>query len=86
MNLMDLVPGLDSDGSTLGVPYMKIVPSTDPNITMAMALSVFSLVIYYSVKCKGLGAFSELSLHPFPVSKYTAPSWSRSTLYLSQLR
>ena len=76
MNLMDLVPvdWIPELALFLGVPYMKIVPSTDPNITMAMALSVFSLVIYYSVKCKGLGGFlSELSFHPFPVSKYTAP-------------
>ena len=76
MNLMDLVPvdWIPELALFLGVPYMKIVPSTDPNITMAMALSVFALVIYYSVKCKGLvGFLSELSLHPFPVSKYTAP-------------
>ena len=76
MNLMDLVPvdWIPELALFLGVPYMKIVPSTDPNITMAMALSVFALVIYYSVKCKGLGGFlSELSFHPFPVSKYTAP-------------
>ena len=76
MNLMDLVPvdWIPELALLLGVPYMKIVPSTDPNITMAMALSVFALVIYYSVKCKGLGGFlSELSLHPFPVSKYSAP-------------
>ena len=46
---------------------MKIVPSTDPNITMAMALSVFVLIIYYSIKCKGgLGFLKELTLHPFP--------------------
>ena len=76
MNLMDLVPvdWIPELALFLGVPYMKIVPSTDPNITMAMALSVFALVIYYSVKCKGLGGFlSELSFHPFPVSKYSAP-------------
>ena len=76
MNLMDLVPvdWIPELALLAGVPYMKIVPSTDPNITMAMALSVFALVIYYSIKCKGLGGFlSELSFHPFPVSKYTAP-------------
>ena len=63
--------GLDSElALLLGVPYMKIVPSTDPNITMAMALSVFSLVIYYSVKCKGLGAFSP----SFPFTHFQYPS------------
>ena len=55
MNLMDLVavdhiPWL---ASLIGVPYLKIVPTTDPNITFAMALSVFALVLYYSIKMKG---------------------------------
>ena len=56
-----------------GVHYMKVVPSTDPNITMSMALAVFVLIIYYSIKCKGLGGFlAELSFHPFP-SKLLIP-------------
>ncbi|MFM8767865.1 MAG: F0F1 ATP synthase subunit A, partial [Rubrivivax sp.] len=43
-----------------------------PNITMALALSVFALIIYYSIKCKGLGGFvGELVFHPFP--KIAAP-------------
>ena len=69
MNLMDLVavdhiPWL---ASLIGVPYLKIVPTTDPNITFAMALSVFALVLYYSIKMKGpSGFFSELAFHPFP--------------------
>ena len=69
MNLMDLVPvdWVPELAKLFGVHYMKIVPSTDPNITMAMALSVFVLILYYSVKCKGLGGFlAELSFHPFP--------------------
>ena len=72
MNLMDLLPvdWLPELAVLAGVSHMKIVPSTDPNITMALALSVFALVIYYSIKCKGLGGFlSELSFHPFPVQK-----------------
>ena len=69
MNLMDLVavdhiPWL---ASLLGVPYLKIVPSTDPNITFGLSLSVFALVLYYSVKMKGPGGFfAELAFHPFP--------------------
>ncbi len=69
MNLMDLVavdhiPWL---ASMLGVPYLKIVPSTDPNVTFGMSLSVFVLVLYYSVKMKGPGGFfAELAFHPFP--------------------
>ncbi|HAH81125.1 MAG TPA: F0F1 ATP synthase subunit A, partial [Gammaproteobacteria bacterium] len=72
MNLMDLLPvdWLPELAVVAGISHMKIVPSTDPNITMALALSVFALVIYYSVKCKGIGGFlAELSFHPFPVQK-----------------
>jgi F-type H+-transporting ATPase subunit a len=69
MNLMDLVPvdWIPLLAQQVGISHMKVVPSTDPNITMAMALTVFALILYYSVKCKGgLGFLKELSLHPFP--------------------
>jgi|TARA_R110000751_G_scaffold10775_4_gene38882 F-type H+-transporting ATPase subunit a len=50
----------------IGVDYMKIVPTTDPNATLGMALGVFGLIIYYSLKVKGIGGFArELSLTPF---------------------
>ncbi|MFO8046596.1 MAG: F0F1 ATP synthase subunit A [Halomonas sp.] len=50
----------------LGVEYMKIVPTTDPNATLGMALGVFFLIIFYSIKVKGAGGFAkELSLTPF---------------------
>lgn len=46
--------------------YFKVVPTTDPNITFGISLSVFALIIYYSIKIKGLGGFiGELTLHPF---------------------
>ncbi len=69
MNLMDLIPvdWIPKFAEVIGIPYMKIVPSTDPNITMAMALTVFVLILYYSIKCKGgLGFLKELCFHPFP--------------------
>ncbi len=69
MNLMDLIPVdlIPWLAGLAGVPYLKIVPSTDPNITFALALSVFALVLYYSVKMKGPGGFfAELAFHPFP--------------------
>ena len=74
MNLMDLVPvdWIPKAAELAGIPYMKIVPSTDPNITLGMALAVFLLILYYSVKMKGLGGFlKELLCHPFPW--YLAP-------------
>mgnify|MGYP002060360123 FL=1 len=69
MNAMDLVPvdWIPELAVLLGVSHMKVVPSTDPNITMAMALSVFVMILYYSIKCKGaIGFLKELTLHPFP--------------------
>lgn len=69
MNLMDLVPvdWIPSLATLLGAPYFKIVPTTDPNITMAMALTVFGLILYYSIARKGVvGFLKELSLHPLP--------------------
>ena len=69
MNLMDLVPVdfIPWLASLMGVPYLKIVPSTDPNVTFGLSLTVFALVIYYSIKMKGPGGFfAELAFHPFP--------------------
>ncbi len=46
--------------------FFKVVPTTDPNITFGMAISVFVLMLYYSVKMKGLGGFlGELAFQPF---------------------
>ena len=67
MNLMDLIPvDLIPHGLMLaGVEYQKIVPSTDPNITMGMAIGVFVLTLYYSIRVKGFGFVKELTLNPF---------------------
>ncbi|MEM9254449.1 MAG: F0F1 ATP synthase subunit A [Pseudomonadota bacterium] len=67
MNLMDLIP-VDLVPWTLmqlGVEYQKIVPSTDPNITMGMAVGVFILMLFYSIKVKGFGFVKELTMNPF---------------------
>jgi len=69
MNFMDLiaVDMLPELAMLLGIPYMKVVPTTDPNATFAMALGVFVLIVYYSIKMKGPGGFfAELAFHPFP--------------------
>lgn len=68
MNLMDLIPidWLPGLAGLLGLPYFKVVPSTDPNATFGMSLAVFALVLYYSIKMKGVGGFvGELTLQPF---------------------
>jgi F-type H+-transporting ATPase subunit a len=67
MNLMDLIPvdWLPLAASAVGVPYLKVVPTTDLNITFAMALAVFLLTIFYSIKIKGaIGFGKEFTMHP----------------------
>ena len=68
MNLMDLVP-VDwiplFSSEVLGIPYMKVVPTTDVNITFGMSIAVFVLIIVYTTKYKGpLGLIKDLTLHP----------------------
>ncbi len=68
MNLMDLVPvdWIPQIAHLLGIEYMKVVPTTDPNATFGMALGVFVLTLYYSIKVKGpLGFAAELTMQPF---------------------
>ena len=68
MNFMDLMPVdlLPALGVAVGVEYMKVVPTTDLNITFGMSITVFLLMIFYSVKIKGVGGFAqELLFHPF---------------------
>ncbi len=68
MNLMDLVPVdlIPWITGAMGIHFMKVVPSTDPNITFAMALAIFGLIIFYSIKIKGVGGFiGELTGMPF---------------------
>jgi F-type H+-transporting ATPase subunit a len=67
MNLMDLIPVdfLPLLGAAAGVPYLKVVPTTDVSVTFAMSLSIFILTIYYSVKIKGAVGFGkEFTMHP----------------------
>jgi F-type H+-transporting ATPase subunit a len=71
MNLMDLVPVdiIPLIAQTLAGDhhlYFKAVPTTDVNITIGLSLSVFFLIIYYSIKIKGVGGFlGELAFQPF---------------------
>jgi F-type H+-transporting ATPase subunit a len=67
MNLMDLIPvdWFPWLATLLGIEYLKIVPTTDVNVTFGLSLSVFALIIYYSLRSKGaLGFVKELTLHP----------------------
>ena len=68
MNFMDLIPvdALPAAAQAGGIDYLKVVPSTDLNITFGLSLSVFALMMFYSVKIKGgWGFLKETLTHPF---------------------
>jgi F-type H+-transporting ATPase subunit a len=67
MNLMDLVPvdWIPLGAAAVGIPYMKVVPTTDVNVTFGMSIAVFLLIIVYTTKYKGpFGLIKDLTLHP----------------------
>ena len=67
-NAMDILPVdlLPVIAHGVGVEHLKVVPSTDVNVTFALSLTVFVLIIYYSIREKGLGGFvAEFTLQPF---------------------
>jgi F-type H+-transporting ATPase subunit a len=68
MNLMDLIP-VDwlpfLAQNVLNIPYLKVVPTTDVNITFGMSIAVFILIVFFTIKTKGFSGFiGELTLHP----------------------
>ncbi|WP_313514427.1 F0F1 ATP synthase subunit A [Pseudomonas sp.] len=71
MNAIDLIPVDWIPHAAIAISgnehvFFRAVPTTDPNATLGMALSVFALIIFYSIKVKGIGGFiGELTLHPF---------------------
>jgi F-type H+-transporting ATPase subunit a len=67
-NAMDVLPVdlLGLIGTVMGVEYLRVVPSTDLNATFALSISVFILIIFYSIKIKGVFGFAkELTCTPF---------------------
>jgi len=67
-NTMDLIPvdWLPWASGLMGISHMRVVPTADVNVPMGMSIAVFILVLYYSVKIKGVGGFvGELTLNPF---------------------
>jgi F-type H+-transporting ATPase subunit a len=67
-NFMDLFPVdlLPMIAGFMGMEYLRVVPSTDLNSTFALSISVFLLIIFYSIKVKGIFGFAkELTCTPF---------------------
>lgn len=64
MNLMDLIPVdfipsiAGQIGAAMGYDphnvFFKIVPTTDPNVTLGMSFSVFALIIFIALKKRAL--------------------------------
>jgi len=74
MNAVDLIP-VDFLSGILGlsgVHYFKAVPTTDPNTTFAMSLTVFFLMMFYNFKVKGFGGFTREVL-TVPFGKWLFP-------------
>lgn len=68
MNFMDILPVdiLPTAAGAMGVHHLKVVPTTDLNLTFALSLTVFALILFYSIKIKGVKGFiKELTLQPF---------------------
>ena len=68
MNFMDILPvdALPIVAQLGGVHYLKVVPTNDLNLTFGLSISVFLLIIFYSIKIKGAKGFiKELTLQPF---------------------
>jgi F-type H+-transporting ATPase subunit a len=79
-NFMDLVPVdlLPFAARGAGIEHLKVVPSTDLNATFALSLTVFLLIIFYSIRAKGIGGFiGELTLQPF-----RAKNWAVQALLI----
>jgi F-type H+-transporting ATPase subunit a len=76
MNLMDLIPVDWLPGAAATISgndhlFFKVVPTTDPNITLGMSFTVFLLMIIFSIKEKGvLGFIKEYTMHPFHSGKW----------------
>ncbi|MEO7031974.1 MAG: F0F1 ATP synthase subunit A [Herbaspirillum sp.] len=72
LNSMDFLP-VDMFPALMGlfgwehaIPYQRIVPTADLNGTLGIALGVLAMMLYYSIKIKGLGGFAhELLNAPF---------------------
>jgi F-type H+-transporting ATPase subunit a len=68
LNAMDFLPvDIVSSGlHAIGFEHFRFVPTADVNTTFALALSVFGMMIFYSIKVKGLGGWiHELFSAPF---------------------
>ncbi|HEX5126565.1 MAG TPA: F0F1 ATP synthase subunit A, partial [Rhodocyclaceae bacterium] len=74
MNAMDLIPVdfLPKAWEIAGGDHLKVVPTTDPNLTFGMSLSVFCMMFWYNFKFKGIGGFLH-EVFTVPFGPWLAP-------------
>ncbi len=68
LNAMDLLPVdlLPWIGERIGIPYLRVVPTADLLITMALSTGVLLVCLFYNVKIKGAGGWlHEMVAAPF---------------------
>ena len=84
LNAMDFLPVdiMAKFFGLLGFAEWRPVPTADVNTTFALSLSVFAMMIYYSIKVKGLGGWlHELFAAPFGLK----PLWMSPLLVVFNL-
>jgi F-type H+-transporting ATPase subunit a len=67
---VDFIPGFVEH--TFHVEHFKPVPTTDPNATFAMSLTVFVLIFVFNIKYKGVGGFLH-EVFTVPFGPWLAP-------------
>lgn len=74
MNLLKMIPAdfIAKPLELLGVHYWKPVPTADVNATLGMSISVFLLMIFFSLRAKGVGGFTKEFLTA-PFGKWMMP-------------
>ena len=71
---VDLIPSLWHGVAPAGADYMRVVPTADLSVTMALSLTVLLICIFYNIKIKGVGGWvHELLSAPFGAKWYLAP-------------
>ena len=74
MNAMNLIPVdfLPETAKVAGVEYLKVVPTTDLNLTFGMSFTVFLMMLAFNFKFKGVRGFLKEAL-TVPFGKYLFP-------------
>jgi F-type H+-transporting ATPase subunit a len=71
---VDLIPFIWHGIAPQGADYMRVVPTADLSVTMALSVTVLLICIFYNVKIKGGGGWlHELISAPFGAKWYLAP-------------